>query len=530
MRERTAAVLAVLMLVGVAIGAAPVSGASESGTNSMTVVVAVGDSSTTDLTANAIAAEHGYSVIHAPTDGLDVRTTQTLKQRVEHGDLQNAIVLGTGTDSVTQELESNVNLDSVHVIEPDGSDTPARVTYLGALRQWESSSSAFVVANNTTDQRKTSVALDNVSAPVLSAELSKSDIEGVLNSLSVETVHVSPGVSDSLQSGLNESYTVKTSVNGVPLNHSLQRVAGGLANGTDDVMVTTPEHTLAVSQFGVRANSTVLVAEDSSRLGNSTRQNLTGASHVYAANVGLSTVASETTANVTTVQSHFDLRSSLLASKYPYPVVVSDVEESGDDQIDVEMTNIGFASVPEVDNTTLTAKWSGLIRQSDPVGHNSGEFHVIEYNQTLAPGDSVSASLTVERVDNGGHPVLEYYAGADGDFRNKEDTGLIGVDSEIDLGSLDYTAPLYQVILLAIAIAVVLTGAVAWALRRTGSSSERGEMHHGVLGVPIDGDTLLRLFVIVVAIGLMLIPDPFLLIDEFGIGAAAYLIQAAIAS
>lgn len=454
MKRRTAAAIAVIMLVGAG-AVAPVAASPDS----TTVVVAVGDSSTVMLTANAIADQHGYSVVRAPENGLNTSTVQALKERKEQGELTDAIVVGVRTDAVVNDLNSDVGFDTVHEIEPDSSDTPARVTYIGSLRQWESASTAFVVANDTTDQRKVAVALGNTTGPVLSAELDTEDIEGVLNYLGVTTVYVTPEVSDTKRSVLNESYTVKSSVDGVGLDNTLQTVAGGIADAPEEVVVTTPKHVLETGQFGALTNSSVLVAESSSALGPSARKNLTGVSHAYAVGVDTSVVESETSANVTTVGSYVDLRTSLLAADYSYPIVVSAVNDSGQ-RLSVSLTNIGFASVPVVDNVTVTAKWKGVIQSSDPAGEKIGDFHVVEFHNPLSSGETVDVSLAPERVENGGHPQLEYYA------QVPSGDGLLGLGSNVGGPLLDFAPSVLMVVLAAFLIALIIAGPSAWLINR----------------------------------------------------------------
>ncbi|MFC6755852.1 hypothetical protein ACFQER_02960 [Halomicroarcula sp. GCM10025894] len=455
-----------------------------------TVVVATGDSTSALLTANAIADEHGYSVVRAPSSGVEASTVQTLKER----DVDRAIVVGTQTDTVADGLEDL----GLNVQEVDSTDTPS-TSYIASIRYWDSSSTAFVVANNTTDHRKVGVALsdETVSAPVLSADLDDGDIEAVLDSLGVNTVYVSPNVDTSTRDALS-SYTVQETVEGVNLSNSLQSVSGGFADGTSDVAVTTSDHVLDATQFGVQ-NATVLVAENESALGSPVRTSLTGTSNAYAFDVDESLITSETTANVSSIESHYDLRSSLYAAAYPYPVMVSDVESG--EETSVTITNIGFASVPEVDGSTVTATWSGMIISSDPAGVQEGDEHTVTFNQSFAPGASTVVTLNAEQVDNGGHPTFDYYG------TSPDGEGLLGLGSEVGFNPLGSGAPVWQVALVAGAIGIVVIGVIAWARNRSSSTTRSGTFRASSGILPVARSDL-RIVAGLIALGMIVYPEP----------------------
>lgn len=415
-----------------------------------TVVVAVGDSGTDQgraahLAANAIAQRDGYTVIRVPGDGaLPYSVVQTLSQRVAHGDLRQAIVVGVGenrTDSVATALTAvgaevdgkEVTLD---VRDQIYGDSPSDLLYRATVQTWSDATAAYVTTTTKTDDQRVTVALSNSeSAPVLGESMGYSDLNATLDYLGVTTVYVSPGVSTSTRDNLrDDGYTVDESPNGVSLDQSVSQVASDYTPTTvEDVVVVSPGYLPVASQTGSGANATVLVTESSTSLGNATKNklaNLSAVDNVYVlgsdeqvSDEVFSTISNTVRANASTDRiighhgtAEMYLRTSLLVSGYTYGVLVSHVSASENGNVTVDVTNIGFSTVLTVDDTSATLSWEGKgIESSSPSGVVQNGKWVVTNDQDMDPGEQFTVSLQVDsKPDNGGHPYLSYYVGESG--------------------------------------------------------------------------------------------------------------------
>lgn len=444
MTGKRAVVLAVLLVTVIS---APASAASfdSSTTATSTVVVSVGDTATEDgraamLAANSIADEQGLSVVHANGSSLDPAIVQTLSQRVKYGDLRNVIVVGVG-DSAKQiatqldNVGAEVGGESVTLDVKDEitADSHSDLLYRATVQQWDSASTVLLTSNTAADAKTVAVSLandDSFDAPVLAQSSGYSQVNATLNYLDADTVVVTPGVSDDVRQDLkDDGYTVQTSVSGVSLDQPLQDVAAELASNTEDVIVTSPDkHVHTVAQTSSGAASTVLVTENSSALGAAAENrlaNISNANDVYvfgddetltddAFSEVSSTAQTDNTSRVAAEHGVVEgyLRASLLTTGYEYGVLTSWVTQNGEN-VTADLTNVGFGTIPEVDNVSVAATWSGDIESSTPAGHEDDGW-VVEHHEAISPGETVTVTLQANSIENSGHPQLDYYVESGG--------------------------------------------------------------------------------------------------------------------
>lgn len=458
MERRTALSVATVFLllvsaVGVTAGVSPsgslASDFDSSSTDTQTVVVAIGSPDTAQgraslLAANAIANEHNYSVVRVPDDELPYSLVQTLSQRVEKDNLRHAIVVGVGkntTDAVATAVTAvgayvggdDITLD---VQDQITGESASDVLYRAAIQQWDRDSQSTVLLTTTTetDSAKSSIALANASisgTPVLAQSDSYADINATLDYLGANTVYVTPGVSSSTREDLqDDGYTVDESPAGVSLDQSVQKVAAGYAPDTaqDVVIVGEQDHIHAVSQVGGANNSTVLVADNPTTLGSTANAKISGLSAVddiyvfgnqddvsseVFSSVSDNARSAANTSRVTRVHGYTEvyLRASLLTSGYTYGVLTTEAR-SNEDNVTVDITNIGYSTVQEIGNSSVTAAWSGDITSSSPTGEFSEGQWVVEHDEAIDPGETFQVTLQADRLDNGGHPELDYYVGS----------------------------------------------------------------------------------------------------------------------
>lgn len=449
-KTATAVAAALLLLVSAVGGVAAVSPSNSlpadfdsSTTTTDTVVVAIGSPDSEAgraslVAANAIAQENNFTVVRVPDGTLPPSVVQTLSQRVQHDDLRNAIVVGVGqnnTDAVAAALTA-VGHDGTTLAVEDQitGESASDLLYRASLQSWDSASSAYVTSLTTPDPAKVSLALANgTSGPVLAQSMGYTDLNATLQHLGVSTVYVTPGVSQSVRDDLtDDGFTVDASPNGITLDQSLAKVSVGYTGDTteDVVLVGEQDHIYTASQVGSGANSSVLVTNGSS-LGTEVETqlgDLTAVDDVYVLGSSEDVAESVVTDASSAVRANASvsridrmhgytemyLRTSLLASGYQYGVLASTVEKT-EDNVTVDVTNIGYSTVLEVDNTSVTASWEGDIDSSSPTGTSDDGQWVVTREESMDPGDTFEVTLEASSLENAGHPEsLDYYVGSSG--------------------------------------------------------------------------------------------------------------------
>lgn len=433
MRKLALALVAVLMLslaAGMPVAASPDDATSE------TVVVAVGDTDSSLLAANAIAGANDYTVVQADHDGLDAQTVQTLSERVDNGDLDEAIVVGDDLDATVVDLE-NLDIDTSEI----HADEDRHLFYDATLQEWESADSVVLTSTVEEDRQTASVALANEDlGPVLEQSVGTDDLKSALDTLEAETVYVTPGVSGSTVEELESEYTVDEET----LADSPQAVAGELADDTEHVAVTHPTLVHHASQVG-SGDVSLLVTEDD-ELGSEATDALESwenTTNVYSTYTPVD-VQSHTSADVTEVDEFYDLRFGLLVG-HDHGVLVSDVDDRGSGDFEVDIHNIGFGTVAGPSDESVTATWTGTS-----IGDDDESEYVKEYTGEMEPGATWSVDLSADEIDNGAHPDLDYYVQTDGG-------GLISSgDSTVDLPGISHLNPTWHVLLVSAGFAVIV--------------------------------------------------------------------------
>lgn len=411
--KQTKTYVAVLLLM-VGLLATPAVGATEAET---TTVVAVGDSDDVLLTANAIANERGYDVLSVG-DELSASDQQVLAQRSEHGTLSNVILVGHDLDPVAEQIDLPITR-----IEGAG--------YTAALQAWDSSDDLYLYTE--ADREEVNLALRAEGAPVLPASTNETDRESVLEYLGVETIYVSPRVSSDVRTDLSQNYTVQESVAGESLDQSVQNISQAYATGDAPVVAVDETHSLTMGS--IDGDLIVGPTENAD----------------YGAGVENGTQLS-----------HPRLQGHLLAANYTNGLIVSSVT-STEGELDVMMTNIGFNGIPVVDGQSLQASWTGTVLDSTPSGESvDGEYRVTN-DERMEPGDEFEVELSVQQVENGGHPQLDYYLETAG--------GLISSDdSSLDLPFVDFSPPAWLIVAFAAGAALLALPAL---LRLNPNTSRR---------------------------------------------------------
>ncbi|QCC60223.1 hypothetical protein [Natrinema thermotolerans] len=378
---------------------------------------------------------------------------QTLSERVDNGDLDEAIVVGNDLDSAATDLET-LGIDVTTEIE---AAEDRHLLYESAM-EWESADSVVLTSKVDSDRATVSAALANDDlGPVLEQSIGIDDIQSALDSLEAQTVYVTPGVSDSTIGELEANYTVDEAT----LNGSPQAVASDLAHDTEHVAVTSPTLVHHVSQVGSGENTSLLVTETDD-LGSAVTDTLDAwenTTKVYSTNNPVD-VQSHTNASVTSIAEFTDLRTGLLVS-HEYGVLVSDVEDQGNGNFEVAIRNIGFGTVPELNDNSVTATWSGENIESDPSGEWDDGEYVVQYSEPMEPGETWTVDLSADEVDNQAHPTLDYHI-------ETSDGGLLSSDSSVDLPGISFLGEWWHVALVcaALALTVVGIGYTAWATGR----------------------------------------------------------------
>ena len=517
MKRTAVALVAVLLVVsstGVAVGAA-------SDSTSTTTVVAVGDSPEALLAANAIANANDYSIVRVPSEGFTPHARQVLTDRTEHGDLSQAVVVGSNISSVVSELQS-VDISVSDQIEADNS---GQLLHDAAVQQWNSADAAFITSNATSDYRKVALALTNDTVGDIPV-VSESEYSGVLSYLGASTVYVAPGVSQETRDDLSASYTVKTAPANVSLEQSLQEVAAGYASDSDTVAVAHPQNVLLGAQFGAMDSASVIVSENESSLGTEAKttlqkQSTNTTTYVVGDSVPSSGVTDAAPGTVWSLQEYPGLRSHLAVVDYPYGVLVSSVDKVSNGKYDVGVTNIGFSEIPSPEGEPISLRWEGDIIGSEPSGTHTDNGYVVTHTASMSSGDSFQVRLEASSVSNGGHPYLNYYVETDSG-------GLVSSgNAELAL-PFDSNNPSRVAIVAVVVATAVIGGAVYNVIRqkRPRRRSEAGPRRLG--GSVLTMENGMRVVVLGVGLAMMAIPDPLPLVDELAISAGMMLVEFAV--
>jgi hypothetical protein len=396
-------------------------------TSTSGVVVAVGDS---HLAAQAIAQERGFPVVHTSESGLTTQERQTL-DRVSP---DRAIVVGHDVRATAEGLRTLGITVSDQISARTRTDRFVRATY----QQWDAADSVFVVGDSTVDRRRAALAVNG--SPVISAQSGESDIREVLSYLGASEVYVTPDVSTSLRDSLRDDYTVSTTVRGGDLTDNLYSLSRDLASDGEDIVVTNDENVMHATETHIRHNTSVVVGADAGDF---------PTSDVYL--IGYD----PTNLDVATdrVWSYEDLGPTVWALDRNLPVLVSETERVGDETIDVRITNVGDAETESASAYAVKASWSGTIESSSPNGTTEAGDYVITWDTPVQPGSTLTATLTVNRVSNQGHPRLDYFGGSTSD-------GLLPSGTSPDLPFLSTLPSLWVTIATIGAIGVLLVTAL----------------------------------------------------------------------
>ena len=443
MTKKALALVAVLFVVlsgaGVATAVSPGSTLADdfdsSTTDDTTVVVAVGDPGTEDgraamLAANAIAADGNHSVVRVPNSSVPVGTTvRALGQQYNHGDLENAIVVGVGQDNVEGVASAIDQIGdddgTIAVQDQIYASSASDLLEQATLQTWTSDSSELLVTTSTqSDVTKSVVAYSNdtfAGTPVVAASSGFDSVDALGESLGASTVYVTPGVSDGLRDDLsNDGYTVKTQVEGVTFDQSVEDFSVGLVgNSTEDVAFTSdPTDTLIGSQVGSGGSSGLIVGEGGDSLSSNTSTkfgNLGSLQDVYVlgdestvSDALLSDISSsaQSSANVSCVTANTDaqlsLRVNFLTSGYNKGVLVSSVDVANDNAT-VTITNIGYSTVEPL-GSDVRALYDETDITTSPSGETVGDRYAVSLSGDIDPTDTREFTITDGSVDKGGHP------------------------------------------------------------------------------------------------------------------------------
>jgi hypothetical protein len=396
------------------------------------------------VAGNAIASKHDIPVFYTgkvSNEDRIIPVTQVVNQLKQHGGLDSVILVGenqNGSNKVADVFVSNeikVKDQIYHDVDGSWKDnfskTSKQITKRAIVHQWDSADRIILLP--TTYQETGSLlaaySTDQFDGtPVLFWEGygSPSDIE-----------YAQP-VADYLGANLvlhKDTIIDQGTFEGTPKDTALHSVDGTtdtvfvLPKISDDefqnryqLQVGNPDEPevspliYQVGQTGSINDSGVLIAENPGTLGSEARQKIQGIDEngtVILLDLSDSvtiaaTKAAPENATVEKVNPR-PHRIGLVTVGYPYGVMTSESGETGDGYY-VTMTNIGFDSVPEVDNRSVTMGWQGDITSSSPSGEEDGKNWVVTYDEEVESGDSFTVSLQGDDIAVRGHPVyFDYY-------------------------------------------------------------------------------------------------------------------------
>ena len=407
------------------------------------------------VSGNAIASKHNLPVFYVGVEkNMDrgavtmenriIPITQVINQLKKKGNLDNVILVGEDESRNNQVadvfLSNDIEVRDQIYHNVDGpwftnfAKASKQITRRAVLHQWESADNLILLPTTYKDTSSLLSAYSNESidgTPVLfwnGYASGKDYARPVADYLDANLVDYRHNIDDgirirgsargkALHSVDNTTETVVV-LPKVYENRNVMRVGDYDGSHVSPII-------LQAAQMGSLNNSGMLIAEGVETLGDDARQKIQGMdengtvillgynSEVTDSITIDATKAAPENATVEKVTVNKDPlahrhRVGLLTYGYPNGVMISNSEKVGSGYF-VEMSNIGYESIPAIDNRSVEMVWTGGITSSTPEGEQQGDEWVVTYDEEVEPGETFTVNVDGDDFAVYGQPTRFSY-------------------------------------------------------------------------------------------------------------------------